>query len=44
MAGALPQLREEAAKKMDTILSADPVVVKVVVNQPESTPEAAKTA
>jgi hypothetical protein len=40
----IPGLGEEAAKKIDTILSADPVVVKVVVNQPESAPEAAATA
>jgi integrase len=40
----IPGLAEEAAKKMDEILGANPVGVKVGVKQPESTPEAAATA
>ncbi len=40
----IPGMGEEAAKKMDEILSADGVGVKKGVNQPESTPEAAATA
>jgi hypothetical protein len=40
----IPGLAEEAAKKMDEILDANPVGVKVGVSQPESTPEAAAIA
>jgi siroheme synthase (precorrin-2 oxidase/ferrochelatase) len=40
----IPGVGEEAARKIDEILGANPVVVNVGVNQPESVPAAGATA